>query len=158
MVATQANQWLDTGTGTLLDVTSPDNVLLTGRLANGAVISVHVGAIPFAGSGYRMEIYGREGTLVATGEDSPQLGKVLLHGAKRDNKLAPMPVPERFTIAAPGTPSGEASNVGQMYTLFAQAIRSGRSQQPTFETAVDLHRLIDAIRQASDGGCEVRLA
>jgi predicted dehydrogenase len=158
VVATQAKQWLDTGTGTLLDVTSPDNVLLTGRLANGAVISVHVGAIPFAGSGYRMEIYGREGTLVATGEDSPQLGKVLLHGAKRDDKLAPMPVPERFTIAAPGTPSGEASNVGQMYTLFAQAIRSGRSQQPTFETAVDLHRLIDAIRQASDGGCEVRLA
>jgi predicted dehydrogenase len=157
VVATQAKQWLDTGTGTLLDVTSPDNVLLTGRLANGAVASVHVGAIPFAGSGYRMEIYGREGTLVATGEDSPQLGKVLLHGAKRDDKLAPMPVPERFTIAAPGTPSGEASNVGQMYTLFAQAIRSGRSQQPTFETAVDLHRLIDAIRQASDGGCEVTL-
>ena len=157
VVATQAKQWLDTGTGALLDVTSPDNVLLTGRLANGAVASVHVGAIPFAGSGYRMEIYGREGTLVATGEDSPQLGKVLLHGAKRDNKLAPMPVPERFTIAAPGTPSGEASNVGQMYTLFAQAIRSGKSQQPTFETAVDLHRLIDAIRQASDGGCEVRL-
>jgi len=157
VVATQAKQWLDTGTGTLLDVTSPDNVLLTGRLANGAVASVHVGAIPFAGSGYRMEIYGREGTLVATGEDSPQLGKVLLHGAKRDNELAPMPVPERFTIAAPGTPSGEASNVGQMYTLFAQAIRSGRSQQPIFETAVDLHRLIDAIRQASDGGCEVRL-
>jgi predicted dehydrogenase len=157
VVATQAKQWLDTGTGALLDVTSPDNVLLTGRLANGAVASVHVGAIPFAGSGYRMEIYGREGTLVATGEDSPQLGKVLLHGAKRDNKLAPMPVPERFTIAAPGTPSGEASNVGQMYTLFAQAIRTGKIEQPSFETAVDLHRLIDAIRQASDGGCEVTL-
>jgi predicted dehydrogenase len=86
------------------------------------------------------------------------LGKVLLHGAKRDNKLTPMPLPERLALAASGTPSGEASNVGRMYSLFAQAIRSGRSQQPTFETAVDLHRLIDAIRQASDGGCEVRLA
>ena len=125
-------------------------MLLSGRLANGAVASVHVGAIPFAGSGYRMEIYGREGTLVATGEDSPQLGKVVLHGAKRGNTLAPMPVPERFTLAAPGTPPGEASNVGQMYTLFAQAIRDGKSRQPTFETAVDLHRLIDAIRQASE--------
>jgi predicted dehydrogenase len=157
MVATQAKQWLDTGTGTWLDVTSPDNVLLTGRLSGGAVASAHVGAIPFAGSGYRMEIYGREGTLVATGEDSPQLGKVLLHGAKRDDKLTPMPVPERFTIAAPGTPSGEASNVGQMYSLFAQAIRSGKSQQPTFETAVELHRLIDAIRQAADSGSAVTL-
>ena len=154
MVATQAKQWLDIGTGTLLDVTAPDNVLLSGRLANGAMASVHVGAIPFAGSGYRMEIYGREGTLVATGEDSPQLGRVFLHGAKRDDKLAPIPVPERFTLAAPGTPSGEVTNVGQMYALFAQAIRDGRSHQPTFETAVDLHRLIDAIRQASDDGCE----
>jgi predicted dehydrogenase len=82
VVATQAKQWLDTGTGVMLDVTSPDNVLLSGRLANGAVASVHVGAIPFAGSGYRMEIYGRDATLVASGQDSPQLGKVVLHGAK----------------------------------------------------------------------------
>ena len=156
VVATQAKQWLDTGTNTLLDVTSPDNVLLSGRLANGAVVSVHVGAIPFAGSGYRMEIYGRDGTLVATGEDSPQLGEVVLHGAKGGNTLAPMPVPERFTFAAPGTPSGEAINVGQMYTLFARAIRDGESRQPTFETAVELHRLVDAIKQASDTGREVK--
>jgi len=42
-----------------------------------------------------------------------------------------------------------------MYTLFAQAIRDGESRQPTFETAVDLHRLVDAIKQASDNGREV---
>src|SRR5436305_13057946 len=46
VVATQVKQWLDTGTNTLLDVTSPDNVLISGRLANGAVASVHIGAIP----------------------------------------------------------------------------------------------------------------
>jgi predicted dehydrogenase len=155
VVATQAKQWLDTGTNTLLDVTSPDNVLISGRLSNGAVASVHIGAIPFAGSGYRMEIYGRDGTLVATGEDSPQLSEVFLHGAKGDNTPAAIPVPERFTVATPGTPSGEARNVGQMYTLFARAIREGESRQPTFETAVDLHCLIDAIKQASDNGREL---
>jgi len=142
----------------LLDVTSPDNVLLSGRLANGAVVSVHIGAIPFAGSGYRMEVYGRDGTLVASGEDSPQLSAVHLNGAKGANALAPMPVPERFTFAAPGTPSGEAINVGQMYTVFARAIRNGTSDQPNFETAVDLHRLVDAIKQASDTGREVTFA
>src|SRR5215470_3408306 len=125
VVATRARQWLDTGTNTLLDVTSPDNVLTSGRLMNDAVVSVHVGAIPFAGSGYRMEIYGRDGTLVATGEDSPQLSEVLLHEAKSGNTLAQMPVPQRFTLTASGTPSGEALNVGQMYTLFARAIRGG---------------------------------
>jgi predicted dehydrogenase len=154
IVATQAKQWLDTGTNTWLDVTSPDNVLISGRLASGAVASVHIGAIPFAGSGYRMEIYGRDGTLVATGEDSPQLSKVSLHGAKGGNTLAPMPVPPHLTFAAPNTPSGEALNVGQMYTLFARAIREDQSHQPTFETAVELHRLVDAIKQASDSGRE----
>src|SRR6266702_917638 len=150
VVATQAKQWLDTGNNTLLDVTSPDNVLISGRLANGAVASVHIGAIPFAGSGYRMEIYGRDGTLVAMGEDSPQLSQVSLHGAKGNNKLAPIPVPQHLTVVAPETPSGEAINVGQMYTLFAQAIRGGTGSQPNFATAVELHRLVDAIKAASD--------
>ncbi len=152
VVATQAKQWLDTGTDTLLDVSSPDNVLLSGQLANGAVVSVHVGAIPFAGSGYRMEIYGRDGTLVASGKDSPQLSQVSLQGAKGANTLAAIPVPQRFTFATPGTPSGDAINVGQMYTLFARAIQGGGSHPPSFETAVELHRLVDAIRHASDTG------
>ena len=155
VVATQAKQWLDTGTNTLLDVTAPDNVLTSGRLGNGAVASVHIGAIPFAGSGYHMEIYGRNGTLVAAGEDSPQLGAVSLHGAQRGNTLAPIQVPERFSFVASSTPSGEAFNVGQMYTLFARAIRGGKGDQPNFATAVELHCLVDAIKQASDTGREV---
>jgi predicted dehydrogenase len=158
VVATQAKQWLDTGTNTWLDVTSPDNVLLSGRLDNGAVASVHVGAVPFAGSGYRMEIYGRDGTLVAEGKDSPQLGEIVLHGAKGGNALAPLPVPERCKLAAAATPSGEAFNVGQMYALFARAIRDGASLAPSFATAVALHRLIDTIKQASDTGREARFA
>ncbi len=88
VVATQAKQWLDTGTNTWLDVTAPDNILISGRLQNGAVVSSHVAAIPYAGSGYRMEIYGSDGTLVASGEDLPQLSKVFLHGAQRGNELA----------------------------------------------------------------------
>ena len=150
VVATQVKQWLDTGTNTLLDVTSPDNVLLSGWLANGAVASVHVGAVPFAGSGYRMEIYGRDGTLVAEGEDSPQLSAVSLSGAQHGNRLAPIPVPERLSLASPATPAGEAVNVGQMYTLFARAIRDGHGQQPDFATAVELHRLIDTIKDAAN--------
>jgi predicted dehydrogenase len=152
LVATQAKQWLDTGSNTLVDVTAPDNVLISGRLANGAVASVHVGAIPFAGSGFRMEIYGRTGTLIASGADSPQLGEVVLHGAKGGNALAPVPVPEHLTFAEAGTPTGEALNVGQLYALFARAIRNGESRQPTFETGVELHRLIDTIKEAAESG------
>lgn len=158
VVATQAKQWLDTGTNVWVDVTSPDNILVSGWLANGAVLSSHVSNIPYAGSGYRMEIYGREGTLVAWGEDSPQLSKVFLEGARGINAMAVIPVPERFTIATPGTPPDEAENVGQMYKLFAQAIRGGATSHPTFETAVGLHRLVDTIKQSSDTGREMTFA
>ena len=158
VVATQAKQWLDTGNNTWLDVTAPDNILISGRLKNGAVVSSHVGAVPFAGSGYRMEIYGREGTLIASGEDSPQLSVVTVQGAKGNDALAPMPVPQRLTVASRETPAGEASNVGQMYALLARAIHGGRDAHlPDFATAVELHRLVDAIQQASDEGREVRL-
>lgn len=156
VVTTQAKQWLDTGTNALLDVTAPDNVAISGKLANGAIVSSHVGHIPFAGSGYRMEIYGREGTLVASGEDSPQLGEVFLHGAKGTAALAPILVPERFSFATPDTPSGEAANVGQMYALFAAAIRGSENGLPSFATAVELHRLVDAINRASSDGRGVK--
>ena len=156
VVSTQVHQWLDTGTQQLVDVTAPDNVLVSGTLADGAVASVQVGTIPYAGSDYRMEIYGRDGTLVASGEESPQLGAVTLHGAQKGNALAPLPVPERFTLAAPGTPTGDAVNVGQMYARFAAAIRAGAAHQPDFDTAVALHRLLDGVRQASDEGRVVR--
>jgi predicted dehydrogenase len=155
VVTTQAKQWLDTGTSIWLDVTSPDNIAVSGRLKNGSVVSSHVGHMPYAGSGYRMEIYGRDGTLVASGENSPQLGEVVLHGAKSGNKLTAISVPARFTVAASGTPSGEASNVGQMYALFARAIREGKARLPHFGTAVEVHRLVDAIKESSDTGHEV---
>jgi predicted dehydrogenase len=165
VVATQATQWFDTGSNKWLDVTAPDNILISGVLENGAVVSSHVGAIPFAGSGYRMEIYGRDGTLVASGEDSPQLSAVVLHGAKGGDTLAPIAVPPHFTMASRGTPSGEAMNVGQMYALFAETIRSrairnrgdDAGRLPDFATAVELHQLVDAIKQASDEGREQRV-
>ena len=157
VVAAQAKQWLDTGTGQWLDVTAPDNILISGRLANGAVLSSHVGAIPFAGSGYRMELYGRQGTLVVAGADSPQLAVVSLHGATGGDKLETLTVPPALTVAPPGTPAGEPFNVGQMYALFARAIRGEREGRlPGFGTAVELHRLVDTTKESSDSGREVR--
>ena len=156
-ITTQARQWFESDTQRWVDVTSPDNVLVNGQLANGAVASVHVAAIPWAGSGYRMEIYGREGSLVATGEDSPQLCEVRLFGARGDNTLKELEIPARFIHVQPGMPQVAPYNVGQMYCGFAHAIRTGESRHPTFDSAVDLHHFVDALRQASDTGREVNL-
>lgn len=158
VVTTQARQWLETDTGKLLDVTSPDNVLVSGRLARGAVASVHVGTIPWAGSDYRMEIYGREGTLVAIGDESPQMANIRLLGARRGNTLEPLELPAHLRPVGEGALKGVALNVGQLYHAFAAAIRTGESRHPTFETAVATHRLVDTVKRASDTGQELPVA
>jgi predicted dehydrogenase len=158
LLTTQAREWYETDTKQMVEVTSPDNVMVSGQLATGAAASVHVAGVPWAGSGFRMEIYGREGTLVATGSVSSQRGEMLrLQGARRGHELSDLDVPERFMHVPADFPRGDPFNVGQMYAFFAEAIRTGASRVPTFDTAVELHRFIDTIKRASDEGRELRV-
>jgi predicted dehydrogenase len=158
VVSTQVHQWRETDTGAMVEVTSPDNVLVSGRLAGGGVASLHVATVPWAGSGYRMEIYGQEGTLVASGVDSPQLCELQLQGARGANALDPIALPADLTSAPATVGSGEPFNVFKMYRGFANAIRTGRTTLPGFDTAVQLHRLVDAIAESSATGREVACA
>ena len=159
MVTAQAKQWFQTDTKKMVDVTSPDNILVSGKLASGAVASVHVAAVPWAGGGFRMVIYGREGTLVATGDVSSQRGEMLrVQGTQRSHELSDLAIPDRFVWMPPEFPRGDPFNVGQMYKLFAEAVRTGQNRLPTFDTAVDLHRFLDTIRQSSDTGRELPVA
>ncbi len=158
VVATQVRQCLETDTQKQVDVTSPDNVLVSGRLENGAVASVYVSAIPWVGDGYRMEIYGREGTLVAVSQDTPQLRVVSLKGARAgDSGLQDLEVPAERVTAPVETPENEPKNVGEMYVRFADAIRNGATCEPDFSTAVSLHCLIDAVAKSSKEGRAVEL-
>ena len=159
MVSTQMPQWYETDTQRYVDVTSPDNVRVSGRLARGAAASVHVGAVPWAGSGFRMEIFGREGTLITTGSVSSQRGEMLrVQGAQGTHELQDLTLPQRFVYVPEDFPKGDPFNVGQLYALFAEAIRTGQNRLPTFDTAVDLHRFLDTIKQASETGQELPVA
>jgi len=159
MVTTQIQQVYETDTQKFVDVTSPDNVRVCGQLESGAAASVHVGAVPWAGGGFRMEIYGREGTLVTTGSVSSQRGEMLrVQGAQGSPELKDLTIPERFEYVPADFPRGDPYNVGQMYALFAEAIRTGENRLPTFDTAVDLHCFIDTIKEASDTGRELSVS
>jgi len=114
-----------------------------------------VGAGPWAGGGVKIEIFGRDGTLVVTGNISTQRGEMLrVQGAQRSQKLNDLPLPTRYMHVPPEFPKGDPYNVGQMYALFAEGIRTGKpnSRLPTFDTAVELHHFIDTIQRASDMG------
>ncbi len=156
MVSTQIEQWYEPDTQRFVDTDSPDNVRVSGQLASGAAASVHVGAVPWAGSGYRMEIYGREGTLVVTGSVSSQRGEMLrIQGAKGSQQLEDLAIPDRFVYVPDDFPRGDPFNIGQLYTLFAESIRTGESRLPTFDTAVGLHHFLDRVKEASDTGREL---
>ncbi len=155
VVATQVKQWLNTDTKQTVDVTAPDNVMVNAHLANGAVVAAHIAAAPWAGSGYRMEVYGSKGTLVVRSEESPQLREVTLYGAQGGHALQPMEIPARLIFVPDSMPKGSPYVVGQMYYEVAQALRTGKSNHPTFDTAVELHHILDALRLSSDTGKEV---
>jgi predicted dehydrogenase len=63
-VTTRIEAWKSTETGQDVPVDSPDSISVAGVLKSGAEVSVQVAAMPFNPSGTRLEIYGREGTMV----------------------------------------------------------------------------------------------
>ena len=158
VVSTQADQWYETDTDRMVDVTSPDNILVSGRLAGGGVASVHIASNPWAGSGYRMEIYGRKGTLVASSDESSNHDGVRIQGVQGDNRLEDLTIPAQYTYVLEGMPRGAPYNVGQMYYQFGRGIREGDGCQPDFDEAVRLHHFIDRIQEASERGTEVAVA
>ena len=155
VVSTQAKEWMVIESKQMVQVTSPDHILVSGKLANGGVASVRIAGTPWAGSGYRMEIYGREGTLFVSCEVSPTTNVVRLQGVREGHTMEDLEVPKKYTFVPNGMPQGDPYNVGQMYYQFGQAILSGDDCQPDFKTAVELHRFIDNIQEASNNGREV---
>ena len=153
-VTTQVTQWYETDTKQSVHVTSPDNIIMEGRLDNGAVITAHVGVQPSHGNGYRLEIYGREGTLVmapAGGTNYQILG-----GRNDDKALQELPIPDRLKWV-PDKLTGGPFNVGQMWAKFVESIRSGERIESDFETGVKRHKLLEAIERASETGQRQKL-
>ena len=153
VVSTQVKQWSHTDTGRSVDVTSPDNILVSGRLKGGAVASVHVANIAHHPSGYRLEVYGREGTLLTTSRQGPNNAQPTILGGKAgESELQELPVPDRLTWVPKETPAGSVFNVAQLYRRFAEVIHTGQRDEPDFGTGVRLHKLLDAVQSASDNG------
>ena len=155
VVSTQVPQWYETDTKKYVDVTSPDNIMLTGRLEGGAVVNAHVGVHPYHGSGFRLEIYGKEGTLmlIGGGDAGRELKRKIMGGRKDDKTMQEMAVPDRLKwVPEEVQNAGPGYDVGQMWVKFAEAIRTGTPIEPDFDHAVRRHRMLDAIQRASDTG------
>jgi predicted dehydrogenase len=157
IVGTQAPEWTLQGGGTIR-VTAPDHVAVTGRLASGAIANVQIASIPWHGSGFRLEIYGTEGTLVASAGQQVQATGVQLQGARSgDEKLVDVEIPPELRWVPSEVPAGTPVNVAQMMRRFAESIPAGSNPEPTFADAVRNHRLLDALERSSETGRAVKI-
>ena len=143
-------------TGKPLPMTAPDQVLVQGVYTGGAPVSIHFRGGMSRGTNLLVEINGTEGDIVATGLcGHVQMFPIALSGGKGEAQaLSPLPVPESY-----GDAGGELTGlddlprgVAQAYRRVARDIRTGSNEASTFEDALRVHRLIDAVERAAANG------
>jgi predicted dehydrogenase len=161
MLATRRKTAKALDTGETLPVTAPDQVLVSGVLADsgparGAPISIHYrGGSPREGKGLVWEINGTEGDLRISGPSGhTQMVPLSLEGARGEEKaFKPLAVPAAYRDGWPGDVI--PGNVARVYARMAQDLRDGTRTAPSFADAVAVHRVIDAIERATETGTRV---
>jgi predicted dehydrogenase len=144
-------RWKLVDTGETVDADAPDNILVNGTFSGGGVLSFQAASVPYNGSGWRMEAYGTEGTLVASSPALPQITPIALRGARGNAPIAPIDVP-RHEPAGVAVPKGPGHNISRSYARMADAIRTGRPAEPDFGRALEVHQLLDHARESSEKG------
>src|SRR5207237_809007 len=87
--------------------------------------SINVAAVPSNPGGNRIEVYGRDGTLVIRADGSFNTGGSQLQAGKGKEPMALIPVPAKYRFVPEGTPSGQPYNVAQAYARAADAANAG---------------------------------
>ena len=157
VVANQRKRIKIVETGETIQMTAPDQVLISGILQSGAVASIHLKGGTANGTGFLLEIHGTEATLaiVPTDPRQPtyiQVSEFTVRGGQAGNPLADLSIPERYRWVPPAIPAGLPVNVAQLYTRMAEGIREGKPVSPDFDVAVKRHQVLDVIQKASDTG------
>jgi len=152
-LATRRPRVRNTTTGREVTMTAADQVVISGRLAGGAVACVHYRGGRSRGLNLHWEINGTEGDLVVTGKSGHlQYGMVdVWHaaGAARELRRLQTPPGHRRLATDPGAYS---STVLEAYAGIVADLRDGTNVTPTFADAVTRHELLDAVARAAESG------
>ena len=155
-------------TGEIRAKDAPDQILFSGYLQNGAVVSVIINGGAVAGHGIEIRIFGTEGTIAVSADSALnfQMSELELSGARLpERNLAPLDIPDnldsayigknlKFRQPYPGVdvPRATIVNVTNLYERIGKAILEDAPLDPDFATGVDLHLLLDRIEKASTTG------
>jgi predicted dehydrogenase len=151
-VATSLKNVRFADTGGVAEVDTPDTVVFHGALDGGGLVSFRGATLPSGASGWRMELNGTKGRLVATTGGLPQITPVEVRGAQGDAELSVLEVPTGLDAVPAAVPGGPARNVAGVHQGFARAIQAGADFHPDFAHALAVHRLMDALVLSSAEG------
>jgi predicted dehydrogenase len=131
-----------------INVTAHDQVCVSGRLASGAVATLHYRAAVQCGTHFHWEINGSWGDILVQAPSAHlQFGRLSIQGATAGAKsLARLDVPKAYWPLA-GERSGLAYNVALVYERIAGDLTTGSRSVPTITDAVRLHRSLEAIER-----------
>jgi predicted dehydrogenase len=134
-----------------------DQVVVSGVLATGAVVSAHYRGGTSRGTSLLWEINGTQGDLQVTAPSGHmQAAELTLHGGRGDETaLSVLPIPAEYR-SAPSQLAGPALNVAEAYARFAEG-PTALDQVPDFDEAVARHRLLDAIERSAATGQRMML-
>jgi len=155
-IANRRDKVLALDTREMLPMKAPDQVLVNGLLANGAPLSIHFrGGEPRGVPGLVWEIQGTEGDIRVTASNGhTQMVQLLLEGGRGDERtLYPLEVPAADRAGWPADVI--PGNVARMYGRMATDLDKGTRTAPSFDDAVELHRLIAAMEEAAEHGGRV---
>lgn len=138
-----------TDTGETVPTTAEDQIMVHGVLKSGAAFSAHYRGGLSRGTNFLWEINGTEGDIQVTGDmGHGQMTQLSIFGARGGEKeMKPLTPPAEMYKGLPD--SVIPRNVAGVYIRIANDIRKGTRQAPSFEDALRLHELLDAIEQSS---------
>ena len=145
-IATRRPQVSDVASGEPLPMTAADQVAVTGRFPDGAVVTFHYRGGTSRATNFHWEINGTEGDLVASGPTGHlQLIPIALRGARGEETLADLVVPPEYHRVPGLEPSSPGYAVAHAYAQLLDDLDTGTALVPDFEHAVLRHRMLEAI-------------
>ena len=131
--------------GEIVAMRTPDQIAVSGTLTNGAFIATHVRGGLSKGTNFHWEVNGTKGDLIVTSSVGyVGVGGFRLQGAN-EHTLHDLPIPPEYGDAFPTR--GVAENVALVYERLATDLSAESHLSPSFDDAVELHRLIDRIER-----------
>ncbi|MDR5699106.1 Gfo/Idh/MocA family protein [Agromyces aerolatus] len=140
------------GTDETVAKTTPDQLLVAGRLETGVMLSAHYRGGPTAGTTFHWEINGTDGALVVTAQTSLQLSPLTIRGATAgEDRLRELEIPASYVHTDPSL-SYPAATVAEALLVLEHDLRHGTRLAPTFDDAVARKEQLAALRRAADTG------